>query len=88
MDFDFTCKYQDIQEDVAKKTTKYVCSEPQDGSIRRMFNDTTYLYTFTATFELPSRHLILNATEAHENPYLLYSGNLVFKNEDGKIEVK
>jgi len=88
MDFDFTCKYQDIQEDAAKKTTKYICSEPQDGSIRRMFNDTTYPYTFTATFELPSRHLVLNATEAHENPYLLFSGgHLVFRNEDGNIVV-
>jgi len=88
MYFDFTCSYQDIQEDLAKKTTKYICSEPQDGSIRRNFNDTTYPYTFTATFELPSRHLVLNATEAHENPYILFSGNLVFKNERGEIEVK
>ena len=89
MNFDFICTYQDIQEDLAKKTTKYICSDPQDGSIRRNFNDTTYPYTFTATFELPSRHLVLNATEAHENPYLLFSGgHLVFRNEDGKIVVK
>jgi hypothetical protein len=60
----------------------------QDGSIGRNFNDTTYPYTFTATFELQSRHLVLNATEEHENPYFLFSGNLVFRNEDGKIEVK
>jgi hypothetical protein len=54
-----------------------------------MFNDTTYPYTFTATFELPSRHLVLNATEAHEKPYLLFSGgHLVFRNEDGNIQVK
>lgn len=91
MDFDFTCNYQDIQEDAAKKTTKYVCSEPQDGSIRRTYYDTTYPYKFTATFELPSRHLVINATEAHESPYIIVfgsNGHTVFRNEDGKIEVK
>jgi hypothetical protein len=88
MNFDFQCNFQDIKEDTAKKTSKYICSDPQDGSIRRNFNDTTYPYKFTATFELPSRHLILNATEEHENPYLLYSGNLVFRNENGETEVK
>lgn len=88
MNFDFQCKFQDIKEDTAKKTSKYICSDPQEGSIRRNFNDTTYPYKFTATFELPSRHLILNATEEHENPYLLYSGNLVFRNENGETEVK
>lgn len=88
MDFDFRCNYQDIQEDSAKKTTKYICSDPQDGSIRRMFNDTTYPYTFTATFELPSRHFILNATETHDNPYLMFSGNLVFRNQDDQIVTK
>jgi hypothetical protein len=88
MDFNFNCRYQDIQEDSAKKTTKYICSEPDNGSIRRNFNDTTYPYKFTATFELPSRHLVINATEAHENPYFAYSGHLVFKDEDGKIQVE
>jgi len=63
MDFEFTCNYQDIQENLTKKTTKYICSDPQDGYIRRLFNDTTYPYTFTASFELPSRHLLINATE-------------------------
>jgi hypothetical protein len=63
MDFEFNCRYQDIQENSAKKTTKYICSDPQDGSIRRTFNDTMYPYRFTATFELPSRHLVINATE-------------------------
>jgi hypothetical protein len=86
--FDFKSNYQDIKEDHEKKTTKYICSEPQNGSIRRNFNDTTYPYTFTATFKLPSRHLVLNATEAHENPYFLFSGDLVFRDEDGKIVVK
>jgi hypothetical protein len=63
MNFDFTCNYQDIQENLLKKTTKYICSEPQEGSITRLFNGTTYPYTFTATFELPLRHLVINATE-------------------------
>lgn len=63
MDFEFTCNYQDIQENLTKKTTKYICSEPQDGYIKRLFNETTYPYTFTAFFELPSRHLVINATE-------------------------
>jgi hypothetical protein len=31
---------------------------------------------------------VLNATEVHENPYLFFSGHLVFRDEDGKIEVK
>ena len=86
----FGCKYQDIQEDPVKDTTKYICSEPKNtyAYIERTFNDTLYPYSFTATFELPSRHLILNATEEHENPYLLYSGSLVFRNEDDEIEVK
>lgn len=88
MNFDFACHYQDIQEDSVKNTTNYICSDPDNGSIRRNFNDTTYPYKFTATFELPSRHLVMNATEAHENPYFAYSGHLVFKNEYGKIQAK
>jgi hypothetical protein len=57
-------------------------------SIRRKLNDTTYPYKFTAIFELPSRHFVMNATEAHENPYFAYSGHVVFKNEDGEIQPK
>jgi hypothetical protein len=86
-----SCRYQDIQEDPVKKTTKYICSDLPDGSIRRSFNDTTCPYKFTATFELPSRHLVINATEAHESPYIIVfgsNGHIVFRNEDGKIEVK
>jgi len=92
MNFNFNCRYQDIKEDSAEKTTKYICSEPQDGSIRRTFNQTSYPYKFTATFELPSRHLVINATEAHEYPYIVLFGSsnehTVFRNTDGKIEVK
>jgi hypothetical protein len=68
MTMNFYCKFQDIQEDIVKNTTKYICSEPASGYITRTFNNTIYHYTFTATFETPSGHLVLNATEKHENP--------------------
>jgi hypothetical protein len=32
--------------------------------------------------------LVLGIAEEHENPYLLFSGHLVFKDEKGKIVVK
>ena len=62
---DFGCKLSDIQEDTKKKTANYICSAPnsQDLKITRKFNSTYYPYTFNASFELPSRHLVLNATE-------------------------
>jgi polyhydroxyalkanoate synthesis regulator phasin len=90
MSISFGCHYQDIQEDPVKKTTKYICSEPNNNYafMTRSFNNTLYPYTFTATFELPSRHLVLNATEAHDDPFLFSSGHVVFKDEDGKIVVK
>ena len=68
MFIDFGCKLSDIQEDIKKKTTKYICSPPntQDLKITRNFNSTHYFYIFNASFELPSRHLVLNATEMHE----------------------
>jgi hypothetical protein len=86
----FGCDYQDIQEDTPKKTTKYICSESKNtyAYIKRYFNDTLYPYRFTATFELPSRHLVLNATEAHEQTFFVTPGHVVFKDDDGKIEVK
>ena len=90
MSIAFGCHYQDIQEDPVKKTTKYICSEPNNtyAYMKRYFNDTIYPYRFTATFELPSRHLVLNATEAHEQTLFVTPGHIVFKNEDGKIQVK
>jgi hypothetical protein len=90
MDISFGCDYTDIQEDPVKKTTKYICSEQQNiyPLIGRSFNDTVYPYRFTATFELPSRHLVINATEAHEEIFHVSPGHLVFRNESGKIEVK
>ena len=88
MTFRFICYFQDIQEDIVKNTTKYICSEPDSGSINRDYNNTYYPYTFTATFELPSRHLVLNATEAHEQTLFSTTGHVVFKDKDGKIVVK
>ena len=60
-------------------------------TIRRTFNHTSYPYKFTATFELSSRQLVINATEAHESPYIIVfgsNGHTIFRNEDGKIDVK
>jgi hypothetical protein len=66
MNMNFFCTFNDIQEDIAKNITKYICSEPKNtiiAYITRVFNNTNYPYTFTATFETPSGHLVLNATE-------------------------
>ncbi len=86
----FGCNYQDIQEDPVKKTTKYICPEPKNvyAYMKRYFNDTLYPYKFSATYELPSRRLVLNATEAHEQTLFVTPGNLVYRDEDGKIQVK
>ena len=90
MSIDFGCSLSDIQEDTKNKITKYICSRSDRDNldITRNFNSTHYPYRITASFELPSRHLVINATEAHENPYFAYSGHLIFRNEDGKIEVE
>ena len=88
MSFNFGCTFDDIQEDTKKKTTKYICSEPDILDIIRNFNSTHYKYRYTATFELPSRHLVLNATEVHDEPFFFSSGNRVFRNETGQIVVK
>jgi len=103
MDMTFFCKFNDIQEDIAKNTTKYVCSKPNYGNvvdknifcqhkvcsepfgdITRVFNETAYPYTFTATFETPSNHLVFNANEEHFYPHnvmpLSINKHWVFKN--------
>ena len=87
MDITIYCHFQDIQEDTVKRTTKFICSEPDTGYIDRYFNKTTYPYRVTGTFELPSRHLVLNAIEEHEQTIFPFDGHLVFKNREGKIEV-
>lgn len=40
MSFTFICYFQDIQEDVVKNTTKYICSEPASGNMGRDYNHT------------------------------------------------
>jgi len=90
MSIDFGCSFSDIQEDTKNKITKYICS-PSDRDnldITRNFNSTHYPYRITASFELPSRHLVLNATEEHELPRFAYGGHAVFKDQEGKIVVK
>ena len=90
--FRYTCGLSDIQEDIVKKTTKYICAEPQVDDILRNFNNTHYPYTVTSSFELPSRHLVINAIELHQDPGFLYlfadDQRTVFRNESGDIEVK
>lgn len=67
----FMCTFDDIQENVKNGTTKYLCSHGSTYGITRDFNNTDYPYTFSASFELPSRHFVLNATEsATGNPIL------------------
>ena len=88
MSINFGCTYNDIQEDTKNKTTKYICSEPDNIlSLTRKFNSTTYNYIYTASFELPSRHLVLNATEDHD-AYVITSGDRVFRNQTGQIVVE
>jgi len=88
MSINFGCTYNDIQEDTKNNTTKYICSKPDILDIVRKFNSTHYKYRYTATFELPSRHLVLNATEVHDDPFLFSSGDRVYRNETGQIVVK
>jgi hypothetical protein len=65
IDFMFSCVFDDIQENLKNGTTKYLCSDKSTlfGGAARSFNNTNYPYTFSASFELPSRHFVLNAEE-------------------------
>jgi hypothetical protein len=65
MSSQFPCQLYDIQKGTSNRTTKYICSDKAEdmGSIFRKYNSTQYRYTFTASFELPSKHYTLNATE-------------------------
>jgi hypothetical protein len=71
MGFHSLCYFDDIQEDLKNGTTKYICSGKYDefkgtamgAHAVRNFNKAWYPYTFSASFELPSRHFVLNATE-------------------------
>jgi len=71
MGFHSQCYFDDIQENLKNGTTKYICSGKHDefagtamgAHAFRHFNDTWYPYTFSASFELPSRHFVFNAKE-------------------------
>jgi hypothetical protein len=65
VDFMFSCVFDDIQENLKNGTTKYLCSDKSTlfGAATRSFNNTNYPYNFSASFELPSRHFVLNAEE-------------------------
>jgi hypothetical protein len=55
----FACSFNDIIEENGK--TKYICND-HSGGITIKHNSTSFPYTFSASFELPSRHLSLNAS--------------------------
>jgi len=65
MNFWFQCAdFSDIQENWKNGTTKYICDESKAfGGLVRTFNQTTYPYLFTFSFELPSQHFVLNGEE-------------------------
>jgi hypothetical protein len=63
VDFFFICLFDDIQEN-KNGTTKYLCSdEYTTNGATRTFNHTSYPYVYSASFELPSRHFVLNAED-------------------------
>ena len=64
VNFLFLCTFDDIQENLENGTTKYLCSDEYAiFGANRSFNNTAYPYIFSASFELPSRHFVLNAEE-------------------------
>lgn len=59
------CQINDIKEDLKKGTSKYICN-PNVGYLffSRSFNNSQYDYDLqNMTFELPSKHLIIEAQE-------------------------
>lgn len=59
-----SCPVNDIQEDLEKHTTRYLCNT-DSGWITRVFNGTTYDYTdISGIFDYPDARLILNATQS------------------------
>ena len=62
------CTMRDIQEDQATNRTKYICgTNPDLLALTRVFNDTNQLYhDVTMSFELPSKHITLEATEGYQ----------------------
>ena len=57
MSLEVFCPIQDIEENGT--TTKYICHDSSIASFFNGFNHTSYNYNANMTFELPSRHLIV-----------------------------
>lgn len=55
----FFCNFDNVIE--KNGSAKYVCSDDK-GGLTRTFNNTSYRYNFSSSFEIPSKHYILNAT--------------------------
>ena len=63
MSLNVDCKIGDIQENLKNGTTKYLCNNDSwNAYFHRVFNDTSYNYRTNMTFELPSRHLMVQGT--------------------------
>jgi hypothetical protein len=60
-----SCDIIDIQEDQNSNTTKYICGKSTDYiPLIRKLNDTNYTFrNMSLIFELPSRHLVVEAIE-------------------------
>ncbi len=65
MSASFSCHFNDIQEDTANNKVKYICYDGS-GDFVRDYNFTRYKYRFNASFELPSKRYVLNATQSNE----------------------
>ncbi len=58
------CSINDAKEDPVTKTTKYHCGAENSILFTREFNHTAYNYKpAVITFELPSKHLVIQALE-------------------------
>lgn len=60
-----TCNLIDIKEDQSANSTTYICGKDSDDILLvRNINDTNYFFVdYKMSLELPSRHLLVNATE-------------------------
>jgi len=61
LDIGFECDISNIEKNAKLGTTKYVCSDASGWFIPEDI-DKQYNYDYSASFELPSRHFILNGT--------------------------
>ncbi len=59
-----SCHLNDVKENLLKRKTLYNCGDKSSLLFTRTFNHTTYSYDpVVMTFELPSKHLIIQAEE-------------------------